>query len=94
MSLTEQMERFHAHLDECDQCRNHPFALCAKGGPLLRATVDDSEVPEPPEGTCVPIDKSKGEWRCRCQPDPEFDKSANPRYVSRCNKCGTHRPVL
>lgn len=49
-------------------------------------------VPEPPKGTCVPIDASKGEWRCRCPSDPKFDTSANPSYFSHCNKCGTDRP--
>lgn len=26
---------FHAHLDECEQCRTRPFGLCAKGTELL-----------------------------------------------------------
>jgi len=30
-------DAFHKHLDGCDQCRNHPFALCADGDVLLRA---------------------------------------------------------
>lgn len=41
---------------------------------------------------CVPIDKSKGEWRCRCPSDPKFDTSASPSYVSACAKCGASRP--
>lgn len=28
-------DAFHAHLDECQQCANHPFALCAEGAKLL-----------------------------------------------------------
>lgn len=32
--------RFHAHLDECEQCRNHPFKLCHAGAALLRATAE------------------------------------------------------
>lgn len=27
---------FHEHLDECAQCRNHPFDLCGVGATLLR----------------------------------------------------------
>jgi hypothetical protein len=27
---------FHRHLDECEQCRLHPFNLCAVGIPLLQ----------------------------------------------------------
>jgi hypothetical protein len=35
---------FHAHLDHCSQCMNHPFNLCSEGAKLLLATVpsDDS----------------------------------------------------
>lgn len=40
----------------------------------------------------VAIDASKGEWRCRCKPNSEFDTSANPRNVSACLKCGATRP--
>lgn len=32
-------ERFHEHLDNCAQCRNSPFALCPRGGALLRLAV-------------------------------------------------------
>jgi hypothetical protein len=42
--------------------------------------------------SCQPVDYSKGEWRCNCRPDPEFDTSINPKYVSKCNKCGSMRP--
>jgi hypothetical protein len=41
MSLTESMDKFHAHLDECKQCREHPFGLCPSGSTLLLATADD-----------------------------------------------------
>ncbi len=27
---------FHVHLDACEQCREHPFDLCADGAALLR----------------------------------------------------------
>lgn len=26
---------FHAHLDGCEQCANHPFELCSEGARLL-----------------------------------------------------------
>jgi hypothetical protein len=26
---------FHSHLDDCRQCREHPFDLCAVGNKLL-----------------------------------------------------------
>ena len=32
---TEPIGDFHAHLDSCAQCHNHPFALCDKGQQLL-----------------------------------------------------------
>lgn len=28
-------EPFHAHLDECSQCMNHPFDLCPAGAALM-----------------------------------------------------------
>lgn len=28
-------DAFHAHLDHCDWCDEHPFSLCALGGVLL-----------------------------------------------------------
>jgi hypothetical protein len=43
--------------------------------------------------TRVPIDESKGEWRCRCPSSPTFDTSANPRFVKRCDRCGAERPA-
>ena len=29
------IDEFHAHLDACKQCREHPFDLCVVGGRLL-----------------------------------------------------------
>jgi hypothetical protein len=29
------VEKFHAHLDLCPQCREHPLELCASGHRLL-----------------------------------------------------------
>lgn len=29
------VRRFHTHLDECAQCRDHPFDLCEVGASLL-----------------------------------------------------------
>ena len=40
----------------------------------------------------VAVDPEKGEWRCRCKPDREFDTSVNPQNVSACLKCGAARP--
>lgn len=31
------IKAFHAHLDECVQCQQHPFALCVTGATLLEA---------------------------------------------------------
>lgn len=30
-------KQFHAHLDTCAQCAEHPFALCQEGHALLMA---------------------------------------------------------
>lgn len=40
-AVTESMKKFHAHLDVCKQCRDHPFALCKVGEPLLLATSEE-----------------------------------------------------
>lgn len=31
-------DKFRAHLDECERCRNRPFDLCWTGKVLLEAT--------------------------------------------------------
>lgn len=37
------MKDFHAHLDECEQCRNHPFDLCGLGAVLLILAAGDDD---------------------------------------------------
>jgi len=37
--MTDPKDAFHAHLDACSQCRDHPFALCLVGLRLLFAIV-------------------------------------------------------
>lgn len=34
-----KVEAYHAHLDQCAQCRNNPFNLCPEGARLLHAAV-------------------------------------------------------
>lgn len=34
----EAIDRFHAHLDHCTQCRTTPFDLCPEGRRRLLAT--------------------------------------------------------
>ena len=38
--MNEPEDKFQRHLDQCEQCRNHPFALCPKGANLLREAAD------------------------------------------------------
>lgn len=40
-----RIDKFHAHLDVCEQCERHPFDLCAEGARLLK------EAALGPEGT-------------------------------------------
>lgn len=35
MSTWSKLEAFHAHLDVCEQCRDHPFKLCPEGAKRL-----------------------------------------------------------
>ncbi len=32
----KRIDKFHAHLDICSQCRRHPFGLCSIGAKLLK----------------------------------------------------------
>ena len=36
--------RFHAHLDKCAQCEQHPFDLCAEGVKLIEAAATDNSI--------------------------------------------------
>ena len=44
----KRIDRFHAHLDVCSQCRNHCFELCPTGARLLKeaATGQSDEAPK------------------------------------------------
>lgn len=39
---TPDVDTFHAHLDECIQCRDHPFALCSMGYKLVRKALNEA----------------------------------------------------
>jgi hypothetical protein len=43
-----RIDAFHAHLDACAWCREHPFDLCAKGKPLLKAAAS-ADTGTPPD---------------------------------------------
>ena len=36
---------FHDHLDECEQCREHPFNLCEEGARILEETSTADTIP-------------------------------------------------
>lgn len=38
-SMLNAADAFHAHLDECKQCADHPHALCTKGDQLIHKAV-------------------------------------------------------
>lgn len=46
-------DKFHEHLDVCEQCRKHPFQLCRTGELLLKTAAmsptDEKAKPEPPK---------------------------------------------
>lgn len=33
---------FHDHLDECDQCRNHPCDLCPDGLKIIKSMMTEA----------------------------------------------------
>jgi len=45
MSL-QGANKFHAHLDVCAQCREHPFNLCLEGHSILMDAIQGLEGPE------------------------------------------------
>lgn len=44
------IDAFHAHLDECEQCRDEPFNLCAEGARLLLEGARNVELDAPAWG--------------------------------------------
>lgn len=38
-SFSDLVADYHAHLDKCWRCREHPFDLCAEGARLLSKAV-------------------------------------------------------
>jgi hypothetical protein len=43
----QKIDKFHNHLDECEQCRERPFGLCDVGHVLLTKQDICSQQPEP-----------------------------------------------
>jgi len=39
VSELDSVDKFHAHLDTCRQCADHPFDLCPVGDKLLHDAV-------------------------------------------------------
>ena len=59
-------EQFHAHLNVCPQCKEHPFDLCRRGHELLTSiastdlseamnVLGDSRIPEKRKSKTEPI---------------------------------------
>ena len=40
--MADGVDRFHAHLDACEQCREHPFDLCATGSELIQVAAREA----------------------------------------------------
>jgi hypothetical protein len=36
---------FHDHLDQCSQCSNNPFELCATGAHLIQSSMSEAPLP-------------------------------------------------
>ena len=57
---------FHEHLDNCEQCKQHPFDLCREGGRILRQAARET-------GPC-PHGKKLGECQaCDVAGDLAYD---------------------
>ncbi|HUV44287.1 MAG TPA: hypothetical protein VMW13_05595 [Dehalococcoidales bacterium] len=55
-SVYQRIDRFHAHLDICSQCRNHCFDLCPTGARLLTEAATGSQGPK------IIVGGDEGEW--------------------------------
>jgi len=70
LTIYQRIDRFHAHLDICSQCRNNPFGLCSTGAKLLKeaATGEDmcsilgKHYIENPQGNICAKCKYCGQW--------------------------------
>ena len=40
----DAVDLFHDHLDECEQCREHPFDLCPEGQKRMAAVGANEDV--------------------------------------------------
>ena len=43
--MTDLIDRFHQHLDRCEQCREHPTNLCPLGQIILNAAMSTISSP-------------------------------------------------
>ena len=58
--------RFHAHLDRCSRCRNHPLDLCRVGQRLLEEAARLRNRPSEADGPS----ETKNEDACRHRREP------------------------
>ena len=65
--MSSAADRFRAHLDECEQCRDNPFSLCGKGSALLQSTAH-GELPRKKQ-PCCPLD-TDGDGDCPVHESP------------------------
>jgi len=52
-AVYQRIGKFHAHLDVCSQCENHPFSLCSVGARLLKEAAT-GQVDEPKDNAEEP----------------------------------------
>lgn len=46
-AVHQRIAKFHAHLDICSQCEQHPFALCSIGAKLLKEAAMEKPIELP-----------------------------------------------
>jgi hypothetical protein len=90
---------FHAHLDACTQCREHPFDLCGAGAILLQQAAEGLPVRRTVGEICYeaadskhPVTDTKVNTEmyvcanCGCETNTSMDKP--------CTACGSVKVVL
>lgn len=88
MTTTLLKQPFHEHLDECEQCRNNPMALCQQGHNLLINRNYDVEA-KPETVWCFTCQSIKPKDQVEAREVTNVDgKKSN---IARCIPCWNRR---
>lgn len=77
------LDVFHAHLDVCQRCREHPFNLCPVGAPLLMQAGSAAAERLGGGGPSKPYSMgTEVQEACDCDHEPDEEHKANCEFWS------------